>query len=802
MLENFIPKTDAVADERATVIVNDVKITVLFDKLIRIEKGAFTDKATQGVWFRHFPVSEYAYSVNGNTVTVKTETVEYAIDTNDLSKTSVKIGGKHVPAFNNANLKGTIRTLDNDGTRMLVGGYILDKNARKTIRLCDGVISKKGVAVLDDSKSLLLGEDGSMFERPKTEDYYVFAYGKDYRAAVNAFYAVSGKTPIVPRYALGNWWSRYHAYTQDEYIALMEEFRGKEVPITVATVDMDWHYVDVDKAFGITKQGLTDKEKYGVNGGWTGYTWNKTLFPDHRAFLKRLKSMDLKVTLNLHPADGVRWWESAYGEFARNMGVDPETKQCIPFDFTDDNFVKNYFELLHHPYEREGVDFWWIDWQQGYDTKVKNLDPLWLLNHEHYYDNAQGKTGLILSRYCGAGAHRYPLGFSGDTSICWETLDYMPYFTATASNIGYTWWSHDIGGHQCGGKYDELMIRWVQFGVFSPIHRLHSAGYHVVGKEPWKYSGGTELLIEKYMKFRHRMIPYLYTASRKTNKEGVALIEPMYYTYPNDENAYKAYNQYFFGGELMVVPITTKGDKNGIGKVSAYIPDGYFTDIFNGNVYHGNKVKTIYRETGLIPVLAKEGAIVPLSSDKGNSAANPKALETLVFAGNGTYVMEEDDEKGKLLKTTFAVREQGDLVTLTISCAGDREIAPQVRTFTANFKNVYVGEVVSVTADGKVVDFNTTINQNLKCTFAFENSAEITVKAKLSLRDYAKDPMRYIRAKLLSVLEPINVDNARKEEIYNLLVKTESVEEYLAEAEKCGLTKAQVGMLKELTYIA
>ena len=94
------------------------------------------------------------------------------------------------------------------------------------------------------------------------------------------------------------------------------------------------------------------------------------------------------------------------------------------------------------------------------------LDPLWLLNHYHYQDsckNAEG--GLILSRYAGPGSHRYPVGFSGDTIISWNSLRFQPYFTATASNIGYSWWSHDIGGHMLGDYDEELQTRWLQFGI-------------------------------------------------------------------------------------------------------------------------------------------------------------------------------------------------------------------------------------------------------------------------------------------------------------------------------------------------
>ena len=280
---------------------------------------------------------------------------------------------------------------------------------------------------------------------------------------------------MIPRYALGNWWSRYHAYTEREYLQVLNGFEEHDVPLSVATIDMDWHYSDyVDEEKQITASGK-NTAFYGGNNGWTGYSWNKNLFPDYKAFLKKIEDKNLKITLNLHPADGVRWWEDRYNEFAAALGKDASTQAQIPFDFTSDDYINNYFKILHRPYEKDGVAFWWIDWQQGKTTKLQRLDPLWLLNHYHYLDNsASHDVGLILSRYCGAGAHRYPLGFTGDTSITWKTLRYLPYFTATASNVGYSWWSHDIGGHHHGAQDEELYVRFLQFGVFNPINRLHS----------------------------------------------------------------------------------------------------------------------------------------------------------------------------------------------------------------------------------------------------------------------------------------------------------------------------------------
>ena len=240
-----------------------------------------------------------------------------------------------------------------------------------------------------------------------------------------------------------------------------------------------------------------------------------TMFHDptfYKSFLNNLQNRNLKVTLNLHPADGIRHFEDMYNDVAKAVGIDPETKEDVKFSCKRDDFWNAYFDKVHKPYEKDGVDFWWIDWQQGKKSDIEGLDPLLALNHYHFLDNAEnGKLPLILSRYAVLGSHRYPLGFSGDTAINHKVLDFQPYFTANAANAAYFWWSHDIGGHHFGYKDDELYLRWIEFGVFSPILRLHSTSNDLRGKEPWKYRRDVYLSAKKWLNFRHRLIPYIFT---------------------------------------------------------------------------------------------------------------------------------------------------------------------------------------------------------------------------------------------------------------------------------------------------
>ena len=699
---HLVAKTNGKGNLKQEYIAGKIRITVIAPELIRVEfddRSTFLDSATQSIWYRDLGECEYSLKFLDKHIAVTTSVATYYISRKKRKIDYVEISGKRVKADNRDNLKGTYRTLD---------------MTRGSAPLGLGIIGKNGVAVLEDN-SLILDVDGECKARPQEKDYYCFATLNPSRA-LELFYKITGAPPMVPRYALGNWWSRYRAYTQQEYLDLMDKFIEKEIPFTVATIDMDWHWVNVAEKFGYK----SFKDSYVCQRGWTGYSWNTDLFPDYRAFLKELHDKNLRITVNLHPASGVRSFEDQYEEMCKEMGV-PANGEPVRFDCTDPKFLNAYFKVLHKPYEREGVDFWWIDWQQGKWSKLPGLDPLWACNHYHTLDNAKnGKRPLILSRYAGLGSHRYPLGFSGDTCIVWKSLDFQPYFTYNASNVGYTHWSHDIGGHCFGNAHDdELYLRWVQFGVFTPIMRLHSTT-NVLSKEPWNHPTVEKEAVQA-LRFRHTLIPYVYTAYYENYKNSTPICKPLYYDYPQVDEAYKAKNQYMFGSSLMVCPITTKWNKEGISSREIWLPEGIWTDIFTGEVLGGGRHK-VERDKNSIPVYAKAGAIIPFADVDGNFSGNPERLVLNVYnAGDGEYTLFEDDgestdyQEGKGAFTKMALKGN----TFTIEpVVGDISLVPEKRIYTVCFE--YDVDNVEVRLNGEIVEAqiaeNTVIIEGVKAT--------------------------------------------------------------------------------------
>jgi len=323
--------------------------------------------------------------------------------------------------------------------------------------------------------------------------------------------------------------------------------------------------------------------------------------------------------------------------------------------------------------------------------------------------------------------------------------------------VGYSWWSHDIGGHHFGRRDDELYIRWVQFGVFSPILRLHSTANELMGKEPWKQGFSANIIATELLRLRHRLIPYIYTLNYATHAQGEALIKPMYYNYPEEKFAYlrKYRNQYMFGKDLLVAPIVTKTcGKTGLAAVKAYIPRGRWTDIFTGQIYDSNGDIELVRDIASMPVLAREGTIIPLSDDKGNSTANPENLTVWAYRGNNAFDLYEDNGSdmsylnGAYATTRFEIaedKESGKVEFVIRPVEGDKSVTRAKRTYKIMFRDI-ADAAVSVRIGGKLTekakitkaDCVCVAIENLDTSRQLEISLENTVYAKnQDYREYA-----------------------------------------------------------------
>jgi len=730
------PADNPVADPKAIVTVGNARFTVLTPQLIRMEwsaDGKFEDHASLVFINRRLPVPVIKTTNQSSSGielwTIKTDalTLTYMPSgdghfTGGNLSVALMVDGKQVvwhPGLTESeNLMGTTRTLD--GAR----------GSKTQQPIEPGLVSRAGWALVDDSTRPLFDSTDFRFldgekspwpwamERPANEapgkytDWYFFGYGHDYRKALGDYVRVAGRIPLPPRFAFGVWWSRYWAYSDQELDELVRGFRENDTPLDVLVIDMDWHISQEQ----LKAMGLKDQSGYGL--GWTGYTWNKDLFPDPDAFLKKVHEDGLKTTMNLHPASGIQPWEQAYPAMARAMGIDPATKKYVPFDPTDKKWATNYLDLVLHPLEKQGIDFWWLDWQQQpMMTKLPGVNNTWWLNYLHFTDQQrEGKRPLLFHRWGGLGNHRYQIGFSGDTISVWDSLAFQPWFTATAANVGYAYWSHDIGGHMPGAVDPELYTRWVQFGAFSPILRTHTTKNPDAERRIWAYPEPYSSVLRTTYQLREAMEPYLYTEARRTYDTGVAFLRPLYYDWPESGSAYYSKGEYLFGDQMIASPVTTPADKvTGLAEETVWLPGGDWMEWPTGRHFAGPVNVERSFTISQIPVYVKAGAIIPMQPPMLHTSE--KAVDPLIVnvwpldsGKSSSYSIYEDSgvsveyQKGVFARTPIKAAETADTLRVEIGPV-EGSYPGMLKTRGYEVRLPADWPPVSVTVNGKAVPF-------------------------------------------------------------------------------------------------
>jgi alpha-glucosidase len=683
--------TDPVADPKAVVTLGNARFTVLTPELIRMEwaaDGRFEDHASFVFLNRRLPVPKFEHAVTegGGKLTIKTSalTLSYSPSadgrfTPENLSIELAVDGKpviwHPELIDPENLLGTTRTLD---------GALGSKTHEP---IDEGLVSRSGWALVDDSTRPLFDSADFRFmqgekspwpwviERPAGErqDWYFFGYGHDYRKALGDFVRVAGRIPLPPRFAFGVWWSRYWAYSDQELDGLVRGFHENDTPLDVLVIDMDWHISDSQ----LKAAGEVDQSGEGL--GWSGYTWNKLLFPDPPEFLAKLHAEGLKTSLNLHPASGIEPWEDHYAEMARAMGIDPATKKYVPFEPTNKRWAANYFNLILHPLEKQGIDFWWLDWQQEQKTDMAGVNPTWWLNYMHFTDQQrEGKRPLLFHRWGGLGNHRYQIGFSGDTISVWPSLAFQPWFTATAANVGYAYWSHDIGGHLPGAVDPELYTRWVQFGTFSPILRTHTTKNPESERRIWAYPEPYSAVLRSAFQLRYAMQPYIYTEARRTYDTGVAFVRPLYYDWPQEDAAYTSKGEYQFGEQMLAAPVVASSDKtSGLATENVWLPPGEWIEWPTGKHFTGPVTAERSFSIDQTPVYLKAGAIVPMEPPMlytGEKPVDPLIVNIWPLAPGTTssYSVYEDSgiaveyQNGVFTRMPIKAAQTGDTLKVEI----------------------------------------------------------------------------------------------------------------------------------------
>lgn len=677
------------ADPQAVVTTQNARFTILTPQLIRMEwseDGKFEDRATLSFINRELPVPVFLVRDSRSKLTITTSALTLTYQktgkfTAENLKATFRLNGKEVtwtPGMEDPqNLMGTTRTLDGcDGNKL----------GREPME--QGILSRSGWAVVDDSRRHLLTPDDSRWKewveaRPagNRQDLYLFAYGHDYKQALADFQQIAGRAPLPPKYTFGYWWSRYWQYSDNEFRDLIEKFRSMEIPIDVLIVDMDWH-----ETWGLRKHN-SPKDEYGQRIGWTGYTWQKELFPSPKNFLKWAENEKLQVALNLHPASGIQPYETPYEAFVQAYGW-TEHGKSVPFHIDERKWADAYFDTVLAPMEQEGVDFWWLDWQQWTESKfTPGLSNTFWLNHTFFHHAAQSRPNqrpFIYHRWGGLGSHRYPLAFSGDTYATWSTLAYLPYFTATASNVNYGYWGHDIGGHMFHRNQQstdpELYTRWLQYGVFTPIFKTHSTKDPRIERYIWSFPGHM-FYMRDAIRLRYTLAPYIYNAARENFDTGIGICRPLYYEYPENEEAYTCSEEFFFGNDILATAVTQPVDsRSGLAERKIWFPEGRWYDCATGAMYDGGSVRTLHYTIAENPWYVRAGAILPMNPDgiRNLQQACDTLVLTFIPGADGTLRYYEDDGVSQRYTTEYATTQITKQQTGAVIRA---EIAPREKSF-------------------------------------------------------------------------------------------------------------------------
>ncbi len=628
-----------------TIIRGPARFQVLTPSLVRLEyspSGAFVDAPSVAVINRN----DWARTP----VQSREEAGWFILDTGVLSLRYKLDSGP----FTTNNLRiewrdgsGTHQWKPGDADDQNLGGVPASLDDRSTKAVTDpGPLSRKGCYLLDDSKTALFDKASDWVKPRPTKDnldWFFLAYGADYKSALSQLSKLVGPVPMLPRYVFGSWFGSRAGYSGEEWKMIVKQFRDEQLPLDMVVLDSD------------SKSKMV----------WTGYDWDLEQMPDPASFFAWMKRQGIKVTVNEHYGALTRDSDSHFETIRQAMGLPADTKE-IPHDLANKKYAGLFMDLLHKPDLERGLAFWWQD--GAAPANMEGLDAnLWTRYIE--YEGSERITGLRTTAFCRLGtcwgSHRYGIYFTGDLDGVWESLPVLIPATIRGGNQLTPYMNNLCCGVFGVDLPPELYERWVQFGAFSPILWFHGLwGLRL----PWEYGLAGEENYRKFVGLRYQLIPYIYTYSRVAHETGLPLVRGMYLEYPKQEAAYTNEQQYMFGKELLVAPITAPGNGKlpqfresdrflvspsndpGNGQPACkqvWLPAGQdWFDFFTGDLYEGGQEVVHECPLDRMPLFVRAGSILPMAPEMDWSDQKPVDPLTLdVYAGSraAEFNLYEDD---------------------------------------------------------------------------------------------------------------------------------------------------------------
>ena len=768
------------------------RISILSDSLIRFEyneDGKFNDYPTLFASNRSFSEPKLHVVEDNEIIEIKNDkfTIEY-------HKEKSYIGSSMVP---DANLKvilnegGKTWYFNHPEARNMKGtAYSLD--GASSTALGKGLFSLDGFSSIDDSKTPILNEAGNiLLPAENIIDTYLFVYNNNFGVGLKDYFNLTSLPPLIPRYALGVWWAKNEPYDELGIKNLINSFKKNEIPFSVLLLG----------EYARTKNQYSE----------LSYSLDKNIFPNTIALSNFLHANKIFFGLNIKTDGVLSIEEEHHNDFVSLYSVDSDKN--IPINVFDSAIMNGYLKGIITPLLNKGIDMLWVD-----DNKQEHAFRNFIMNYYLFnnFNSSAMKRNMILSRNFGFVPHKYSVLYSGNTKISWKTLATLPEFNSSASNIGVSWWSHDIGGFSGGTEDPELYMRYIQLGVFSPILRLSSQGGKYYKREPWRWDAKTSGIVIDYLQLRHKLIPYLYAEAKKYSSYGTTLVQPLYYKYPQtyDEPLYR--NEYYFGSELFVSPITNEKDSI-MNRVvhRLFLPSGIWYDFKTGKKFTGGRRYVTFFKDEDYPVFAKTGAIVPMAvldkNDLNNTFA-PKKLEIHIFPGrSNTYKLYEDDgftlkyKQGNSFTTeiNYYYKENDFSVSLE-PLEGRAGIIPERRDYRIRFRNTKYTDGVQVFCDQMNVPYRRFVEDN-DFVIEFDNiptSSKVFVYCKGN--NIEIDASRVINEDLEGIISDLTIPTELKIKIDEIIFSDMSIKEKRIAIRKLrGLPRVFVKMFMKLfEYIA
>lgn len=755
---HFAPDlSKSTANERAVFQGTNYRITVLTERLVRLEysvDGHFSDNLTTLVKNRRFSVPQFKVEQDQNYLVITTSyfMLQYL-------KNKPFLGPKFAP---DSNLKVELLNTDKmwfygqAEARNFKGGAICLDNYKGKVSLDKGLYSTDGFVSIDDSGNYEIDANGFLVKPDVNKvDIYLFMYKRDFGMCLRDYFTLTGYPSLIPRYALGIWWNKERIYNFEDTKSLIKTFSRQQIPLSVLLLSEFWH--------------IKDAKDYNLYR--TGFTFNKDLFPNPTEFIKYMHDRGVRVGINIDPSEGVRKEEERYLNVSKELNVvDGIT---VPYNVYDKNFMAVFVKHLIDPLLDIGVDVFWLDYRKDLDS-IQTLQYYYNKN----FDRMKNIRNLVMTRSPLVAPHKAGILYSGETIVSWDTLKFLPFYNSMAANKGVTWWSHDVGGYKDGIEDSELYLRYIQFSTFSPIFRFSSKRGVYYKREPWMWDVKTFTVAREYCWLRQRLIPYLYTAAYEYHKTGKPLIQPIYYTYPEiyDEPTYR--NEYYFGKELFIAPITKPKDvtmNRSIERV--FLPKGVWYDFKTGKKFVGNKRYVVFYKEEEYPIFARAGAIIPLANlEKNINDTNPpKSMEINIFPGQSNeFKMYEDDgitklhEEGYYIVTAIDYNYlQNNYTVIIHPTDGKTEIIPKFRNYKIRFRNTRAADSVEIFLNGSVADLEKECyeddNDFVVDVKDVDTTKQLTINCKG--KDIEINAVRIINEDVNSIISDLKITTKLKEDI-------------------------------------